>query len=130
VGRIRLVGNAQSQFVDNPYAIEKEIDMNSPRSLQALAFAFILTGALSGCATFGKCDSDSCRNDAKITSDVRAAIDRHPELGDPDLIQIETSNRVVYLNGELDDVARADVASLARQVPGVDSVVNSIATNP
>ena len=104
--------------------------MNSPKPLQALAFAFILTGALSGCATLGECGSDSCRNDAKITSDVRAAVDRHPELGDPESIQITTSNGVVYLNGELDDVARSDVASLARQVPGVDSVVNSIATNP
>jgi hypothetical protein len=114
----------------NPCAIEKEIHMSSPRPLHALAFALILTGALAGCAAFGECHSDSCRNDAKITSEVRATIDRHPELGDLDLIQIQTSNGVVYLNGQLDDVARSDVGSLARQVPGVDSVVNSIGTNP
>jgi osmotically-inducible protein OsmY len=104
--------------------------MNRPGPAHAFAFALILSGALAGCATVGDCDSDSCRNDAKITSEVRAAIDRHPELGDPDSIQIQTSNRVVYLHGELDDVARSDVGSLARQVPGVDNVVNSIATNP
>jgi osmotically-inducible protein OsmY len=99
--------------------------MSTPRPLHALAFAFILSGALAGCATFGDCDTDSCRNDAKITSEVRATIDRHPELGDPESIQVQTSSRVVYLSGELDDVARSDVGSLARQVPGVDSVVNS-----
>jgi osmotically-inducible protein OsmY len=104
--------------------------MNRPGPAHAFAFALILSGALAGCATVGDCDSDSCRNDAKITSEVRAAIDRHPELGDPDSIQIQTSNRVVYLHGELDDVARSDVGSLARQVPGVDNVVNSIATKP
>jgi osmotically-inducible protein OsmY len=121
---------SQSQFFDNHYATEKEIEMKSLRPLHAFAFAILLGGALSGCATFGDCDTDTCRNDAKLTSEVRAAIDRHPELGDPDSIQVQTSNRVVYLNGELDDVARSDVGSLARQVPGVDSVVNAIVTNP
>jgi BON domain len=118
-----------SEFL-NHEAIEKEIDMTNRRPIQALTFAFILTGALAGCATFGECHSDSCRNDAKITSEVRATIDRHPELGDVDLIQVQTSNGVVYLNGQLDDVARSDAGSLARKVPGVDSVVNSIGANP
>jgi osmotically-inducible protein OsmY len=103
--------------------------MNSPKPLHALAFALILTGALFGCEALGECDSKSCRKDAQITSEVRSVLERHPELGDVDSIQIQTSNRVVYLYGHLDDVARADAAALARQVPGVDSVVNSIARN-
>ena len=103
--------------------------MNNRRPLQVLAFALILTGALSGCATFGKCDSDNCRDDAKITSEVQTLLDSHPELGDPPSIWVQTRDRVVYLNGQLDDVAQADAASLAAQVPGVDTVVNSIATN-
>jgi osmotically-inducible protein OsmY len=49
-------------------------------------------------------------------------------LGDSPSIRVQTKDRVVYLNGQLDDVAQADAASMARQVPGVDSVVNSIAT--
>jgi osmotically-inducible protein OsmY len=103
--------------------------MNNPRPLQALAFTLILSGALSGCATFGKCDSDNCRDDAKITSEVQTLLDSHPELGDPPSIQVQTRDRVVYLNGQLADVAQADAASLAAQVPGVDGVVNSIATD-
>jgi osmotically-inducible protein OsmY len=102
--------------------------MNNPRPLHVLAFALILSGAVSGCATFGKCDSDDCRADAKITSEVQTVLDRHPELGDPLSIQVQTKDRVVYLNGQLEDVAQADAASLAAQVPGVNSVVNSIAT--
>ena len=128
-GRMGWVAIARHSLWTIINAIEKEIEMNSPRPLHAFACTFILS-ALSGCATLGDCHSDSCRNDARITSEVRTAIDRHPELGDPDSIQIQTSNGVVYLHGELDDVARSDVGSLARQVPGVDSVVNSIATNP
>ena len=103
--------------------------MNNRRPLQVLAFALILSGALSGCATFGKCDSDNCRDDAKITSEVQSLLDSHPELGDPASILVQTRDKVVYLNGQLDDVAQVDAASLAAQVPGVDSVVNSIATN-
>jgi osmotically-inducible protein OsmY len=91
-----------------------------------LTTAFIFTLALCGCETFGKCNSAGCQDDAKTTIAVKAALKTRPELGS--LIRVQTKDGIVYLYGRLDDVSKATAGSVARQVPGVVDVVNSIAT--
>jgi hypothetical protein len=53
------------------------------RNLVGLSSAFVLTGALAGCATYAKCGIEGCAGDAKVTANVQALLDRHPELGPP-----------------------------------------------
>jgi osmotically-inducible protein OsmY len=92
------------------------------------AFALILTSALSGCATYGKCGINGCPGDAKITASVQAQLSQHPDLGAPNSIHVETLNRVVYLNGQVSTGMDSRTAeSVALQVPGVSRVVNSVA---
>ena len=106
--------------------------MNNPRlaSPWALPLALILASVLSGCATFGQCDSDSCRDDAKITKDVNASLDRKPDLFPPNAISVETIDHVVYLNGLVDGFGSETAESAADQVPGVSAVVNSVTDDP
>jgi osmotically-inducible protein OsmY len=92
------------------------------------AFALILTSALSGCATYGKCGIDGCPGDANITASVRAQLSQHPELGGPNSVNVETLNQVVYLDGLVSTGIESRTAeSVALQVPGVSRVVNSVA---
>ena len=70
-----------------------------PRKLYALSAAVVLAGALSGCATYEKCGLEGCTGDAKVTSSVQESFNRHPDLGAPGAIQIQTLDHVVYLDG-------------------------------
>jgi hypothetical protein len=89
-------------------------------ALHAFGFALILTGALSGCATYSP-------GDAKITSNVKAQLDQHSDLGAPNSIQVQTLDHVVYLNGMVSDGLESETAeSVAREVPNVARVVNSV----
>jgi hypothetical protein len=47
----------------------------------------MLAGADSAFATIGKCESDGCRDDAKITTNVQELLDSHPGLGPPGSIR-------------------------------------------
>jgi osmotically-inducible protein OsmY len=97
------------------------------KQFRALTLALILTGVLPGCAAYTKCGLSGCPGDAKITSEVRALFNQHPELEPPNLINIRTLDHVVYLSGLVDTDLQSQVAqSLAHQVPGVTKVVNSI----
>jgi osmotically-inducible protein OsmY len=92
-----------------------------------LAFAIFLTGVLSGCTTFGKCGLGGCPGDADITAQVDKLLAQHPALQPPNLIQVQTLDRVVYLSGLVDtDFQQQMAQSVALQVPGVSRVVNSI----
>jgi len=105
--------------------------MNSHlRKLYGLASAFIVIGALSGCATFEKCESASCHDDAKITQNVESALDRYPDLEPPSEISVQTIDHVVYLNGLAEGFGSEDAESAAAKVPGVADVVNSIVDDP
>ncbi len=101
------------------------------RNTIPLMLAFILLGAeaLQGCAsTASQCTSDSCKQDAKITAGMKAKLKEHPELGGPNTVYVQTRNGVVYLTGQVaTDLQRSTAESLAENIPGVVSVVNSIA---
>ena len=101
--------------------------MSRLRLHYALPFILILAGALPGCATFGKCEPGECSGDAKITTNVQALLDQHPELGAPHSITVQTRARVVYLYGEVcAGLERETAESLAEETPGVARVVDSI----
>jgi osmotically-inducible protein OsmY len=96
--------------------------------LSTLTFPLILAGALSGCATYGKCESDRCQGDAKITSEVQALFRENPPLEPPNLLSVHTTNRIVYLYGLVATDLQRDMAeSVALQAPDIAMVVNGIA---
>jgi osmotically-inducible protein OsmY len=99
------------------------------RSLCALAFVLILTGTLSGCAvynTYEKCGIYGCPADAKITADILAQFSKRLDL-EPNAITVQTLDHVVYLYGVVSSSLEIDTAeSIARKVPGVTGVVNSM----
>ena len=97
------------------------------KPLHALPFILILAGALPGCATFGKYAPSERSGDAKITANVQATLDQHPELGAPHSISVQTRAGVVYLDGEVSEgLERETAESLATETPGVARVVDSI----
>jgi osmotically-inducible protein OsmY len=97
------------------------------RKLYGLSSAVVLAGALAGCATYDKCGVEGCAGDAKVTSNVQTVFERHPELGAPGAVEVQTLDHVVYLSGFVASGLERDTAgSLAQTAPGVTQVVNSI----
>jgi osmotically-inducible protein OsmY len=95
--------------------------LTAPRSI-----VLMLIG-LSGCATYEKCGIEGCAGDRQITANVHAAFDQHPELGEPNLINVQTVNHVVYLTGHVSEGAmRSTAESVARQISGVARVENTV----
>jgi osmotically-inducible protein OsmY len=87
----------------------------------------ILVGALSGCATYRKCGLGGCPGDAQITAAVTELFHQYPELEPPNLIYVQTLDRVVYLTGQVNtEPERALAKSVALRATGVRRVVNSI----
>jgi osmotically-inducible protein OsmY len=102
--------------------------MNLHKWFYSTFFLFALSSALAGCSSYGKCASGACGGDAALTNKVQTRLDRHPELGAPHSIEVQTIDRVVYLNGLVNDGLERGIAeSVALQTPGVLKVVNSIA---
>jgi osmotically-inducible protein OsmY len=114
-----------AQYLKTP--VQAVVSMSS--SLCALAYVLILTDALSGCAlynTYEKCGFRGCSGDAQITAEILSQFREHSDL-EPNTISVQTLDHVVYLNGLVSsslEIATAD--SIARQVPGVKEVVNSV----
>ena len=80
------------------------------------------------CVIVPECTSEECRNDAKITADLKARLKEHSELGGPNSVYVETRGGVVYLTGTVTtELQRETAENVARQVPGVVQIVNSIA---
>jgi osmotically-inducible protein OsmY len=87
--------------------------------------AVILAATLPGCAAFPRSSDPAV--DQKITVDVDARFRQHPELEAPDLINVQTINRVVYLDGTVSAGLQREYAeSVASRAPDVKKVVNSI----
>ena len=65
--------------------------------------------------------------DAQIRAKVQELLDRHPELGAPKSITVQTRRGVVYLYGEVSSgLERETAESLAGGTAGVARVVDSI----
>jgi osmotically-inducible protein OsmY len=100
--------------------------MSKARTVRLMTLGLIVSGVLSGCATFEKCGFKGCPGDAQITAQVKALFDKHPELGTS--IDVQTRDHVVYLYGLVDSPVGPEVAeSVALGAPGVTRVVSSIA---
>ncbi|MHB8478329.1 MAG: BON domain-containing protein [Steroidobacteraceae bacterium] len=88
-----------------------------------------MTGAVSGCAEYDayeKCGLRGCPGDAKITADVQSRL-RQCWFLEAYAIRVQTLNHVVFLNGVVASGLEIDTAeSIAREVPDVARVVNSI----
>jgi osmotically-inducible protein OsmY len=107
---------------------ERILKMSSHiRKLCGLASGFILAGAVAGCATYDKCGLEGCEGDAQVTKNVQTLFDRHPELGPPNSIQVQTLDHVVYLSGMVGEgLQSSEAQSVALRVPGVTRIVSSI----
>jgi osmotically-inducible protein OsmY len=94
----------------------------------ALASSLVVIGILAGCAATSASRSDVQSSDEKITANVTALIGKHPDLGPPGTIRVQTLDHVVYLNGTVGDgLERETAESIALEAPGVTQVVNSVA---
>jgi osmotically-inducible protein OsmY len=99
----------------------------SQSKLTALGTIVLVLFGLSGCATNENCGTEGCASDREITANVHAAFDQHPELGQPNLINVETVNHVVYLTGHVSEGAmRSTAESVARQIKGVARVESTV----
>jgi osmotically-inducible protein OsmY len=94
-----------------------------PRRLVAI----VVLVNLVGCASFAPCGAKGCPDDRRITAEVRGLLDEHDELGAPNLVTVQTVNRVIYLRGLVGTPYQKRLAQyLAGQVPDAARVVNLI----
>jgi osmotically-inducible protein OsmY len=103
--------------------------MNSRKPVMTTALSAALLGSLLGCATARPCASDACVSDANISSQVQAALAQHPALQAPNSVRVQTADGIVYLHGHVSTGLQRDEAeAVARQVPDVRQVVDSLRT--
>jgi osmotically-inducible protein OsmY len=96
------------------------------RAVVRLAAIAVLL-SVAGCASLEGCRAQGCAQDRRISGEVRAILEGHPALESPNLVTVQTLNRVVYLNGLVDTPYQKELAAaLARQAPGTVRVVNLI----
>lgn len=102
--------------------------MKRNMSIAALFAVLLAGGALTGCRTLvDECGIRECADDAKITSTVQSKLYEHPALDSVNMINVQTVDKVVYLNGIVNTAFQREIAgSVASQVPGVKSVSNSL----
>jgi osmotically-inducible protein OsmY len=104
--------------------------MSSSRSWLALALLPALA-ALTGCAgyeAYRKCGWHGCEGDPQITHAVQSLLKEHPALGPPNQLYVQTSDRVVFLTGQVaTEYQREEAESIARAAPQVRQVINSVA---
>ena len=101
--------------------------MKKAAKIRALTVCMVLISALGGCATYEKCGLEGCAIDRKISTQVEALLNAHPEIGPPGTITVETLNGVVYLDGDVvGGLDKRNIESIVRQVSGVKKVVNGV----
>lgn len=92
-----------------------------------LAVGIIALSGLVGCAALRTCGPGECLGDAEISTAVEARLSDNPALQPPNLLRVQTHNRIVYLYGLVDTPLERNMAeSAALDTPGVLRVVNSI----
>lgn len=93
---------------------------------RACAAAVILI-CLAGCAAFDRCGLRGCPGDADITAEVRALYTQYPALEATNSIDIQTTDRIVYLRGVVDTPFQQRFAEeVALKAKGVSRVVNLV----
>jgi osmotically-inducible protein OsmY len=106
------------------------IHISTRRSLGASVLVLMLAGALPGCAvyhTYEKCGFSGCPGDAQITAEIQSQINHRPDL-ESTAITVQTLDRTVYLYGVVSSgLEISDAEAIARSVPGVRQVINSMA---
>jgi osmotically-inducible protein OsmY len=96
------------------------------KKILAVVATLTVAAALPGCAVFPQSSNGAV--DQKLTADVETRFGQNGELEAPNQLNVQTINRVVYLNGLVSSgLQRRDAELVANQVQGVDKVVNSIA---
>jgi osmotically-inducible protein OsmY len=102
----------------------------TPVHIHASVVVLVLAGALPGCAayhTYEKCGFSGCPGDAQITAQIQSQINQRGDL-ESTAITVQTFDHVVYLYGVVSSgLEISDTESIARGVPGVKQVINSMA---
>jgi osmotically-inducible protein OsmY len=110
---------------------ERKLKMGSHlRKVFGFTSILITMGAVAGCATYQNCRFGGCPGDADITANVHALLDKHPDLGPPNSIDVQTDNHVVFLYGMVSEGLQSrEAEAVALAAPGVTQVENSIAVS-
>lgn len=101
------------------------------KCLKAVALAMLIVQPLCGCAlekgAAGGGAGDGAGEDSRIAADVQTLIQQRPDLGPPNLIQVDVRDHVVYLSGSANtELTVENAEALAHRPPGVTRVVSSI----
>ena len=74
-----------------------------------------------------RCRSGGCTGDERLTAEVEARLNEHPELRPPNLVYVRVHDGVVYLSGEVSTELQREIAvAAAQEVPGERKVLNDI----
>jgi osmotically-inducible protein OsmY len=91
------------------------------------ACAVAIATTVVGCSFLPSRDGRT--QDAAISAEVLARFQQYAVLQPPNQLRVQTLDRVVYLSGDVNTGLTRDLAdSVARQVPGVVRVVDSVST--
>jgi hypothetical protein len=109
------------------FCVWEQDEMTRCRGFFAVTSATILAASLCGCAAYRKCGFSGCPGDSKITAEVSSLFNQYPVLEPPNVLSVQTLDRVVYLTGQVNTDTERDLANaVALRVAGVRRVINSI----
>lgn len=101
--------------------------MNRSKPLKASALVVFLTATIAGCASIDSPGLKDGPADRAIASNIETLLSKHPEMGPPGAITVQTFKGIVYLYGQVDTgLEKRNAADIALQAAGVTKVVNGI----
>ena len=93
-----------------------------------LAACLLLLSACTGYHAYRKCGREGCPGDPAITARAYSRLAQHPDLGPPNQVYVQTSDRVVFLTGLVaTDLQRTTVESVVGEDPQVRMIIDNIA---